>query len=166
MNRFRFSFLDKSRKDLWLPFLFDILHVNMKDIAPSGMDYEDEKAQWLAEVGPAMDKASRQIILMFVGEKTVGYFQYYVNGGIFMVEEIQVVPECQGTTLLYALFRFLETVLPEDIETVAAYAHRLNVRSQTIMRKLGMEQAGETDGDFCYFKGNFQSLAGKLFKKK
>ena len=82
-----------------------------------------------------------------------------------MVEEIQIAPEYQGTTLFCALFRFLGKVLPDGIETLAAYAHKSNIRSQRIMKKLGMVQTGEGQGDFCYFKGDFPRLAARFCKK-
>ena len=165
MGRFCFEFLDKTQKACWLPKLFEILYHNMKDIAPSGVSYEEEREEWLSAVGPALDKAPRQIVLIYDGVSLAGYFQYYVNGGIFMVEEIQLVPEYQGTTLFCALFRFLGEVLPDGIETLAAYAHKSNIRSQRIMKKLGMVQTGEGQGDFCYFKGNFPRMATRFCKK-
>ena len=42
MVRFRFEFMDKSRKAVYLPLLFDILYANMKQIVPGG-PYETEK---------------------------------------------------------------------------------------------------------------------------
>ena len=165
VSRFCLNFLDKAQKDLWLPKLFEILYHNMKDIAPSGVSYEEEWEDWVSAVGPALDKAPRQIILIHAGDSLAGYFQYYVNGGVFMVEEIQIVPEYQGTTLFCALFRFLARVLPEGIETIAAYAHKSNLRSQKIMMKLGMEKAGESEGNFCCFKGDFRLVAARFQKR-
>ena len=162
MERFRFEYLDKSRKDEWLPRLFDLLYNNMKDFVSGGMSYGEEREAFLSAVGPALEKEPRQIILMRRGETLAGYFQYYVNGGTFMVEEIQIVQEFQGTTLLAALFRYLSRELPEGIERIAAYAHKNNLHSQTIMGKLGMEPAGESDGDFCFYRGDFRPIARKF----
>lgn len=162
MERFRFEFLDKRRKETWLPRLFDMLYSNMKDITPSGVPYEQEREAFLGAVGPALDREPRQIILMYGGEALAGYFQYYVNGGTFMVEELQLLPEYRATTLLTALIRFLGRELPEGIETVAAYAHKKNVRSQSIIRKLGMEPAGEDEGDFRFYRGDFPTLAARF----
>lgn len=163
MNRFRFEFMDKARKGDYLPRLFDILYDNMNPIVPGGA-YDTEKAAFLAEVGPALEKGPRKIILMYAGDELVGYFQYYVNGGFFMVEEIQIIPAYQSTTLLYALFRFLERVLPEDVETIGAYVHKENCRSRRIIRKLGMETERE-EGDYCVCRGSFQSIGEKFYKK-
>ena len=160
----RFEFMEKGRKDDYLPILFDILYTNMKEIVPGG-PYDSEKAAWLAEVGPAVEKAPRQIILMYADDVLAGYFQYYVNGGVFMVEEIQIVSQYQGTTLLYALFRFLGKVLPETLETVGAYVHKRNLRSQIIIRKLGMEKISE-DGDYYFCRGDFRSIGDKFRKSK
>ena len=160
----RFEFMDKGRKEHYLPLLFDILYANMKELLPSGF-YDSEKAAWLSEVAPAVEKAPRQIILMYAGDVLAGYFQYYVNSGKFMVEEIQIAPQFQGTTLLYALFRFLGKVLPENMETIGAYVHKGNLRSRTIIRKLGMEEIGE-DGDYYFCRGNFRSVGDKFRKSK
>ena len=165
MSRFSFNFLDKDQKERWLPRLFEILYHNMKDIAPSGVSYEEEWEDWVSAVGSALDKAPRQIVLIHADDILAGYFQYYVNGGMFMVEEIQIVPEYQGTTLFCALFRFLGNVLPDGIETIGAYAHKSNVRSQRIMVKLGMERTGENQGDFCYFRGDFHPVAARFQKR-
>lgn len=162
MSRFRFELLDKTWKDNWLPQLFDILYNNMRDIVPSHMPYHEEKEQWLAEVGPAMDKAPRQIVLIYKGENITGYFQYYVYGGVFMVEEIQIVKEYQHTTLFFALIRYLKRILPAEIETIAAYAHKLNLGSQAIMKKLGMEQMETIEGEYCFYKGDFAPVACKF----
>ena len=163
MSMIRFEFLDKSCPDQMLPRLFDILHTNMRSIAPTGKSYEDERQQWLAAVAPALEKAPRQIILMYAGEELSGYFQYYVNGGTFMVEEIQIVENWQSSNLLLGLIRFLWQVLPEDVETIAAYAHKENHRSQAIIGKLGMEQVEESrNDDFWFYSGDFRSLARRF----
>ena len=163
MSRLQFEFMDKARKGDYLPRLFDILYNNMKSIVPGG-HYDAEKATFLAEVGSALEKAPRKIILMYAGDELAGYFQYYVNGGLFMVEEIQIVPEYQGTTLLYALFRFLGKALPEDVESIGAYVHKENLRSRRIIRKLGMVTERE-EGDYCFCRGRFQSIGDKFCKK-
>ena len=167
MKDIRFAFMDKTRKEECLPQLFDILYHNMEEIVPWGADYEKEKVSWLAAVGPAMEKPPRQIILMLAGEKLAGFFQYYVSGSTFMIEEVQIVPEYQGTTALLTLMRHLTDVLPEGIETVAAYSHRLNLKSQRIIRKLGLEQQEEnSSGDYLLYLGDFPSVMARFGKKK
>ena len=160
----RFEFMEKGWKDDYLPLLFDILYTNMKEIVPGG-PYEEEKTAWLAEVAPAMEKAPRKIILIYAEDEIAGYFQYYVNGGVFMVEEMQIIPQYQSTTLLYTLFCFLGKVLPENVETIGAYVHKRNLRSQTIIRKLGMERISE-DGDYYFCRGDFRSIGDKFRKSK
>lgn len=163
MKGVRFAFLDKTCLDKMLPLLFDILYANMSVIAPSGESYEDDRKQWLAAVRPAMEKGPRQIILMYEGEHLAGYFQYYVNHGTFMVEEIQLVREYQSTTLLLGLFRFLSRVLPADVECIVAYAHKRNLHSQAVIRRLGMEQAGENkNGNSWFYRGDFRKIAGRF----
>ena len=50
-----YELLNKSKKSLWLPHLFDLYYHNMKAIAPSGLAYEEERREWLAAVSPALD---------------------------------------------------------------------------------------------------------------
>ena len=87
---YRFCQLNKAQKEAWLPRLFDLLHENMHVIAPSGLSYADEKALWLSQVSPALEKAPRQIILCFSGEELTGFLQYYTRQELLVVEEVQL----------------------------------------------------------------------------
>lgn len=163
MSWFHFEFLDKRRKEEWLPRLFDLLYHNMKEIAPGEGSYSCERSRWLAAVGPGLDKEPRQIILMYAGEELAGYFQYYVNNGTFMVEEIQIVPAYRRTTLLLALFRHLDKVLPENIETIAACADERNLHSRSVIQRLGMTPIEEVDDNgFCFYDGDFSTVAARF----
>ena len=155
--------LNKAEKDCWLPMLFDILYENMREIAPSGMSYEEEKLQWLSQVSPALDKAPRQIILGLVGEEPVGYVQYYLRQQMLMVEEIQLKREYQKTNLFYGFWKCLVSIVPEDLETVEAYADKRNLDSIRLMERLGMT-ACETDGQFVHMRGAVGKM-GLLFRK-
>ncbi|MBQ9120887.1 MAG: hypothetical protein IJY12_00825 [Clostridia bacterium] len=93
MSNFRFSYLDKAKADPMLPALFDLLYENMSKIAPTEQPYETDRDCWLSSISPALQKAPRQILLMYDGEELAGYLQYYVNNGVFMVEEVQVKPD-------------------------------------------------------------------------
>ena len=151
--------LDKSKKDSVLPLLFDILHSNMSKIAPSGKSYEDELSHWLSCVSPALDKEPRKILLIYDGCVLAGFFQYFVNGGRFMMEEIQLRPEYQRTSALGELYAYLAKVIPEDTELVEAYAHKSNARSIALLGRLGLEAIGETeDGSLYHFRGRFENI--------
>ena len=158
-----FLHLDKGEKDHWLPVLFDLLYENMSVIAPSGMSYEDEKAQWLSQVSPALDKAPRQIVLGFAEEELVGYMQYYLRQQMLMVEEIQLKREYQKTSLFYGFCKYLASVVPEDLQTVEAYADKRNLNSICLMERLGMT-ACETDTQFVHMRGRVEQM-GFLFRK-
>ena len=68
---FRFAYLDKQQKDIWLPQMFDLLYDNMRLIAPMDRPYEEEKQQWLSNVSPALKKAPRYI------QEWVGYTWFF-----------------------------------------------------------------------------------------
>ena len=131
-------FLDKEKELHLLEQLFDLLYENMHTIS-SGLPYEEEKQQWLCEVGPALAKPPRQIVLMYHADTLVGYLQYYINKGLFMVEEIQLRKDCRATSLFVSLWKFMSPILPEDTHTIEAYADPKNLLSQSLMKKLGME---------------------------
>ena len=152
-------FLDKNSEMHLMEPLFDLLYENMGPIAPSGLAYEEEKQQWLSEVVPAIAKAPRQIVLMYDGEKLAGYLQYYINNGLFMVEEIQIRKDCRSTSLFAALWKFMGRVIPKDTHTIEAYADPRNLQSRRLMEKLGMQPL---EDDACtpllHFRGSMNRL--------
>ena len=151
--------LDKSKKDSVLPLLFDILHSNMSKIAPSGKSYEDEFSSWISCVSPALDKEPRKILLIYDGCVLAGFFQYFVNGGLFMMEEIQLCERYHRTGALGELYAYLAGVIPEDTELVEAYANKSNDRSIAILNHLSLEIIGETDDGSLYrFRGRYANI--------
>ena len=152
-------FLDKEKELHLLEQLFDLLYENMRPIAPSDLPYEEEKHQWLSQVGPAMAKAPRQIVLVYDGEELVGYLQYYINRGLFMVEEIQLRKDCRSTSHFASLWKFMARVIPEDTHTMEAYADPRNLASHHLMEKLGMTVVEEdSEGHFLHFRGPLHKL--------
>jgi hypothetical protein len=141
--------------------LFDILYENMSKIVPADQTYEAERDEWLDAVAPALEKAPRQILLMYDDEMLAGYLQYYVNNGVFMVEEIQLKLVYQRTRLLYELCRFLTDVIPSDTQYIEAFVHEKNVTSQKLQRSLGMAHVDTKGNGTLHFRGNCQ----KLFKR-
>lgn len=119
-----FQFMDKSKAESLLPKLYDILYTNMSVIAPTGNSYEKDKKEWLTCVAQALERVQRQIILIVDQDTLAGYFQYYVNNGVFMMEEIQFKPEYHGSGLFGQLYRYLITIIPPDTEVVEAYANK------------------------------------------
>ncbi len=160
-----FIFLNKQEKDAWLPKLFDLLYENMQTIAPSEGSYAQEKARWLAEVAPALDKAPRQIIMCFVGGELAGYIQYYIREQMLMVEEIQLKKQYHSTVLFYQLCKHLLTIVPDDLQTIEAYADKRNLHSIRLMEKLGMQPCdAEADCPFVHMRGFAETLY-LLFKR-
>lgn len=157
---YRFCQLNKAQKEAWLPRLFDLLHENMHVIAPSGLSYADEKALWLSQVSPALEKAPRQIILCFSGEELAGFLQYYTRQELLVVEEVQLKKPFQGTFLFFRLCKFLASVLPEGPQIIAAYADRRNGRSIRLMEKLGMvpDPDGQQEAFIC-MRGPIQRVS-------
>lgn len=160
----RFAYADKAAKSTWLPAIFALLYANMSVIAPTGCTFEEDFAEWVSHVSPALDKAPRQIVLMYDGDRLIGYFQYYVNGPLFMMEEIQLERTYHGSGVFQTFYRWLLPRLPADIQWVEAYAHKQNAKSRGILAHLGLCPVGEgTGGRTDRFRGDFGVLKGKFF---
>lgn len=134
----RLLYLNKADAIQMLPKLFDILYDNMCHIAPTGCSYEQEKQAWLQEVTPALQKEPRRIVLMYVDEELAGFCQYYINQGVFMVEEVQIKKPFRKTGLFFCLYRFFQRTVPQDTVYMEAWADLRNHNSIRIMQKLGM----------------------------
>ena len=145
-----FEFMDRAEADALLPRLFHLLYENMNEIAPSGLSEEDELTGWLEAVGPAMQKEARQIVLIKNGEELIGYFQYYINETTFMMEEIQFKRAYHGSGLFNSLYSFLYETVKDFPESVEAYSHKDNTRSQDILEHLGLERVGENKNGSCW----------------
>ena len=151
--------LQKSDSDSVLPILFEILHSNMSRIAPTGNSYDEDFSMWMSCIKPALEKAPRQILLLYDNDEIIGYFQYYVNGGIFMMEEIQFRAHCHGSGLFTELYRYLMKTLPENTEYVEAYANKKNAKSIGILTHLGLAVIGENqNGNSYHFRGRYETL--------
>lgn len=152
-----FCYLDKAEKAIWLPELFELFYDNMHDIAPFSGSFQQEQQNWIAEISPALDKAPRQIILCHADGKLAGYIQYYIRGSMLMVEELQVRKEYQRTCLFYRFCRYLLSVLPRDLQTIEAYAHKGNHHSIRMMERLGM-QICEEAAPFVHLRGPAEAV--------
>ena len=162
---YRFEYAGKADLPALMPRLFEILHANMSIIAPTGNVYEDDFEDWCAKVYPALTTTVREIVLMYDETNIIGYFQYYVNGGVFMMEEIQIKQEYQGAGVFSALYSWLMQRLPAALQTVEAYANKLNEKSQGILTHLGLSQIGENKGGSCYhYRGDYKNLRDKYNK--
>ena len=151
--------LDKSRKDLILPQLFAIMHTNMSEIAPIGNSYEENLSFWLSCVSSELEKESRRILLIYDGDEIAGFFQYFVNNGLFMMEAIQLRDRYKGTGVFGELYAYLTRVLPKDTEFVEAYANKGNHKSIAVLNHLGLEIVGENKSGISYhFRGRYETI--------
>ncbi|MBQ9744192.1 MAG: hypothetical protein IJW19_03615 [Clostridia bacterium] len=162
---YRFEHATKEELNALLPKLFEILHSNMSIIAPTGNTYSEDFEIWLSNVYPALMSTPREIIVMYDESNIIGYFQYYINGALFMMEEIQIKQEYQGAGVFSAFYSWLIQRLPMALQTVEAYANKLNEKSQGILTHLGLSQIGENKGGSCYhYKGDYKNLQNKYNK--
>ena len=167
MTGISFRYLQKPPTPDVLDEIFDILATNMRVIAPTGLTYEEDRAQWMACVPPALTKEVRQIVLIYADEELIGFFQYYVTAdhSVFMMEEIQFKPAYRGSGLFGELYRFLIPKLPADIVSVEAYADKRNAKSLSVLEHLGLTVIGENKNGISYhLRGDFARLKEKYGK--
>ena len=160
----KFVLVDKREIDVFLSELFKILHSNMSMIAPTNNSYDTDFKTWSSNIIPAMQKQNRQIVLMYVNDTLVGYFQYYINTDTnsLAMEEIQIDKAFQGTGLFSEFYRWLVKQIPDNIENVEAYANKRNFKSQDILVYLGLDKLGENkNGNSFYYKGRYADLLNK-----
>ena len=167
MTGLSFRYLPKPPSPDVLDEIFTILAANMRVIAPTGLTYEEDRAQWLSCVPPALEKEARQIILIHDRDELIGFFQYYVtaDNSVFMMEEIQFKPAYRGSGLFGDLYRYLIPRLPDDIQAVEAYADKRNAKSLSVLEHLGLTVVGENKNGISYHLcGNFARLKEKYGK--
>jgi RimJ/RimL family protein N-acetyltransferase len=164
MTDISFRYLPKPPSPDILEEIFTILAANMRTIAPTGMTYEEDRAQWLSCVPPALEKEARQIVLIYDRDELIGFFQYYVTAdhSVFMMEEIQFKPAYHGSGLFGDLYRYLIPRLPEDIQAVEAYADKRNRKSLAVLAHLGLTVIGENKNGISYrLRGSYAELKSR-----
>ena len=78
------------------------------------------------------------------------------GGDLYEAEEIQIKSSHHGKGVFNLFFRWLVERLPTDIIYVEAYAHKKNLKSQGILKHMGLQQLSESkNGNSLYFKGNY-----------
>ena len=167
MTGVSFRYLSKPPSPALMDEIFAILAANMRVIAPTGLTYEEDRAQWLSCVPSALEKEARQMILIYDRDELIGFFQYYVTAdrAVFMMEEIQFKEAYRGSGLFGELYRFLIPRLPHDIQAVEAYADKRNAKSLAVLRHLGLAVIGENKNGISYrLRGDFARLREKYEK--
>ena len=156
----QFSLLDKNNFVSLSKDLFDILALNMSVIAPTGNTYEEDYRLWFEAVNEGLNKEARQIILIYCNNLLIGFFQYYTNNDLFMMEEVQISPQFHGKDNIFrGIFRFVLSVLPCNIQIIEAYANKQNEKSQKILQRLGLIKIGENkNGNSYHYRGEYRSL--------
>jgi len=155
-------FLDKERELPLLGVLFDLMYDNMKEDASSGLTRGWEKKKWLTEVVPALKKAPRQIVLLYCEGALAGFCMYYINGGVFMIEELQIRREFRSSGVIVELWKFFDRTVPGNTRYMEAYTDTENVYSQKLLGRLGMEIVGWTsDGRLKHFRGEFDKIRNR-----
>ncbi len=154
-----FEYMNKSDFSAVSGEIFDILADNMTLIAPTGNTREDDYKCWYECVSDGLKHDSRQIILIKDSGDLIGFFQYYTNEDVFMMEEIQFKPDYQERGIFRKLYGFVLENIRNDLKFVEAYASINNQKSIGILRKFGLSNEGlNKNGRSYHFKGNFVDL--------
>ena len=149
-----FAFLDKAQFDARAQELFDLLYANMEPMVPGEFVFEE----WRNAVGGGLKSPKRQIVLMNDdGGMLAGFFQYYVNDTTFMMEEIQLKPDCRKKGLFRSLYRWLIPQFAHQPPYVEAFNHPQNEKSHGILLHMGLKLL-DTENGYRHYRGDFSAL--------
>lgn len=155
--------LEKENFDIYAKELYKILYDNMSVITSTDLQYE----RWYSNVKTGLRKDPRKILLLQCDEELIGFFQYYVNAGTFMVEEIQIAPGYQVTHGVFrVLSGFLLSKIPEDTRYIAAYADERNLGSRRIIEKLGLASEKVEENGLIYYRGLYEIARAHFLGKR
>lgn len=159
MNSFVFKPLISEDITQYLGKMFDILYDNMSVIAPSGNTYEEDYEHWSECVAPALKYGRRKVILIFFENELCGFFQYALRDAVFRMDEIQFKSEFKGSGLFEELYRYLTAIIPPETKYTEAFAHKGNLKSQGVLKHLGLQEVGESENGRCiHFRGEYKAL--------
>jgi len=155
----KFAYLDKLKFDNLSKNIFCILAANMSKIAPTGNSYKDDYRSWFCGLKRELEREQRKVILIYSDNELIGFFQYNIDNNNLIMEEIQIRPDWQGKGIFRALYGFLISNLPPEIQNVEAYANKKNIKSQEILRHLGLNIDGENkNGRSYHLSGKYDEL--------
>lgn len=159
MNRFTFKQMKIEDIPAFADEIFAILANNMRTIARTGNSYDEDYEIWLKCAVPVWREGKNRVILIFCEDLLCGYFQYSLTDTTFRMEEIQFKQEYQGSGLFSELYHYLTTIIPIQTKYVDAFANKKNIKSQEILRHLGLSVIGENkNGKSLHFKGEFKAI--------
>ena len=159
--------MEKREASVYLPRLFALLDENMRAVAPSGNTYEEDCAAFCEEVGAALLKENRRIVLITDQGELIGFLQYYTNDTTFMIEEAQLKRAYQGRGIMKRFFDDIAAQVPQNIPYVEAFTHKNNEIPQEILRRHGFVCIDENcNGRFCHFRGDCGAFFAALTQKR
>ena len=160
---YQFLIMDKKNNDLYMDKLFNILYSNMSIITPS-----EDYTNWTGIIKQNINNPDRNIVLIYDNELLIGFFMYSIkNKEVWNMEEIQIAKEYQCRNNIFReLYGFLINIMPDEIITVTACAHKLNKKSQSILKHMGMRFIEEEKGKFYCYKGEYKELLNWYYKAK
>lgn len=162
MCRFTFDFLEPRCTTQYLPAMYDILYTNMSKIAPTGNTYEADKIIWSDCVLPLYSQGQCKVILIYSDQELAGYFQYRLSEDTFYMDDIQFKPEYQGSGVFADLYRYLVKIIPPETHYVSALSNKHNIKSQDVLKHLGLEIIGESqNGNSLRFRGDYADIVRK-----
>lgn len=163
MGKILFRNLEKQEHSEVLPKLFRILYTNMSSLAPTGCTYEEDQNLWLSYILPELDSGRKQIMLMLLEDSVVGYAQYSVEADTLAVDEVEILPRYQKTTVFYRFCQHMMNNIPETVRYMTSYVRKENRQSISIHEGLGMEQIGENKtGTSWFYRGRRESAEARF----
>lgn len=157
----QFVYMDKIKKELFLPRLYNILYNNMSVIAPTGNSKREDYLIWHKAISEGLEKPQRQIVLIKNGRKLAGYIQYAVGRDVLIIEEIELKPIYHRSAAFFCACKFIYDNIPNDIEFIESYARVENDRSIKMQLHFGLELVGTIHDRTLHFKAKTSDIIKK-----
>jgi hypothetical protein len=137
-----------------LPAMFKLISTNMSAIAPTGNSLDEDCCIWQKAMYDELKKPNKKWLLAFNKGMLCGYMLYRIdtNLKIAYMDEIQLDARYQGDGVTFAkLFGcFLFSKEIECIETLYSYANKNNIKSQAILKCLGLSTIENFNNGFRF----------------
>jgi len=80
------------------------------------------------------------------------------------MEEIQIKKEYHGSGIFGKFYSWLVRELPDNLETVEAFADRRNTKSRSILNHLGLIEISTEENGLLHFRGEYDNIKERYSK--
>jgi len=161
------DYIQSSEKiEQLLPRMFEIISLNMREIAPTGNTLEEDRITWTQAMREELRSPDKHWVFVFSGAELAGYTLYRIAGDALHMDEIQVAKAYQGDgeTFPMLMGKMLRDAKETGVHTLHTYVNKQNAKSQGIVRAMGLRTVKEKPRGYVY-QGRAEDAQNWYFTK-